>query len=52
MKVPHLISGLLLAMMAVAACSTDSGTDPADGSSSSRSGSSRSSGGAMYRGGY
>ncbi|WP_455281586.1 hypothetical protein [Cupriavidus necator] len=52
MKMRHLISGLLLAMMAVAACSTDSGTDPSGSSSQSRSGNSRSTGGGMYRGSY
>lgn len=52
MKVLHLISGLLLVMMTVAACSTDSGSAPSGTSSPSRSGSNRSTGGAMYPSGY
>lgn len=52
MKALPLISALLLAVMAVAACSTYSGTDPSGSSSISRSGSSRGMGGGMYRGGY
>lgn len=51
MKVLRLISGLLLAVMAVAACSTDSGMDPSGSSAQSRGRSSQGTGGG-YRSGY
>ncbi|CAG2154846.1 hypothetical protein LMG31506_05200 [Cupriavidus yeoncheonensis] len=51
MKVLHLISGLLFAMMVVAACSTDSGTASPGSSAQSQRGSSRGTGDG-YRGGY
>ena len=51
MKVLHLICGLLFAMMAVAACSTDSDTATPGSSAQSQRGSSRGTGDG-YHGGY
>ncbi|WP_164704947.1 hypothetical protein [Cupriavidus necator] len=52
MNVLRLISGLLLAVMAVAACSTDSGMNPSSGSSAQSQGRSSRGTGDGYRSGY